>query len=118
MILQKQVITYGMRLALYHYDLDNPGIKITLPRQRSFPHTIDKYKFIPGEYYFNITLSKNQFLFSAMNRVKRKRLPTVEHLIPVPKADSVIMIEIAPNNSNHKLHIFLSHEKIPTYRKF
>ena len=53
-----------------------------------------------------------------MKRVKRKRLPTVEHLIPVPKADSVIMIEIAPTNTNHKLHIFLSHEKIPTYRSF
>ena len=53
-----------------------------------------------------------------MKRVKRKRLSTVEHLIPVPKADSVIMIEIAPNNTNHKLHIFLSHEKIPTYRSF
>ena len=35
------------------------------------------------------------------------------------QADSVIVIEIQPlNNTQHKLHIFISHEKIPTYRSF
>ena len=42
----------------------------------------------------------------------------MEHLVPVPKADSVIMVEISPNNSNHNLNLFLSFEKIPTYRSF
>ena len=34
--------------------LDNPGIKITLPRQRSYPETIDSYKYIPGTEQINI----------------------------------------------------------------
>ena len=42
----------------------------------------------------------------------------MEHLVPVPKADSVIMVEISPNNSNHNLNLLLSFEKIPTYRSF
>ena len=42
----------------------------------------------------------------------------MEHLIPVPKADSVIMVEITPNSTNHTLNLFLSYEKIPTYRSF
>ena len=42
----------------------------------------------------------------------------MEHLIPVPKADSVIMVEITPNSSDHNLNMFLSYEKIPTYRSF
>ena len=54
----------------------------------------------------------------AIKASRRKRLPTMEHLIPVPKADSVIMVEITPNTSNHNLSMFLSYEKIPTYRSF
>ena len=35
------------------------------------------------------------------------------------QADSVIVIELQPlNNTQHKLNILLSHEKIPTYRSF
>ena len=49
---------------------------------------------------------------------KHKKLPSMEHLIPVPKADSVIMVEITPNSSEHNLNMFLSYEKIPTYRSF
>ena len=49
---------------------------------------------------------------------QHKKLPTMEHLIPVPKADSVIMVEITPNSSEHNLNMFLSYEKIPTYRSF
>ena len=42
----------------------------------------------------------------------------MEHLIPVPKANSVIMIEITPSATHHNLNLFLSFEKIPTFRSF
>ena len=57
-------------------------------------------------------------LFRATTVAPRKRIPNMEHFIPVPKADSVIMVEITPNSSNHDLNLFLSYEKIPTYRSF
>ena len=72
-----------------------------LPRTRSTHETIDTPKLI-----------------KATTIAPRKRIPNMEHLIPVPKADSVIMVEITPNNTNHGLNLFLSFEKIPTYRSF
>ena len=78
-----------------------PGIKMTIPRLRSNHAIIDAPKLI-----------------KATNIAPRKRIPNMEHLIPVPKADSVIMVEITPNTSNHNLNLFLSFEKIPTYRSF
>ena len=42
----------------------------------------------------------------------------MDHLVPVPKADSAIMIEITPVNNNNNLNLFLSYEKIPTFRSF
>ena len=78
-----------------------PGIKLTIPRLRSSPDLIEKAKFI-----------------KATKMAPLKRIPNMEHLIPVPKADSVIMVEITPNSSEHNLNMFLSYEKIPTYRSF
>ena len=78
-----------------------PGIKLTIPRLRSSPDLIEKSKFI-----------------KATKMAPLKRIPNMEHLIPVPKADSVIMVEITPNSYKHNLNMFLSYEKIPTYRSF
>ena len=78
-----------------------PGIRINMPRTRS----MRKY-FKPSN------------LVRASTLTPHKQLPTMEHLIPVPKANSVIMIEITPTNTNHNINMFLSFEKIPTYRSF
>ena len=72
-----------------------------IPRQHSRSETIEPPKFI-----------------QATKIAKRKQIPCIEHLIPVPKADSTIMIEITPNSSDHNINIFLSYESIPTYRSF
>ena len=69
-----------------------------IPRQHSRSETIEPPKFI-----------------QATKIAKRKQIPCIEHLIPVPKADSTIMIEITPNSSDHNINIFLSYESIPTY---
>ena len=78
-----------------------PGIRIRLPRTHSQSEIIKAPSFI-----------------KATELTPHKQLPTMEHLIPVPKADSVIMIEITPTNTNHNLNMFLSFEKIPTFRSF
>ena len=54
----------------------------------------------------------------------KRRFPVMEHIVPVPKADSVIMVEINPGLDTHNdngaksLQLFLSYERIPNYRKF
>ena len=72
-----------------------------IPRLRTNYKTIEEAKYI-----------------RATALAPRKRTANMEHLIPVPKADSVIMVEITPNNTESNLHLLLSHEKIPTYRSF
>jgi hypothetical protein len=85
----------------------SPGILLTIPRQRSREETL-----------------KAPITIAATRLAPRKRFPVMEHLIPVPKADSTIMIEINPGEAGHGdngakgLNLFLSHEKIPTYRSF
>ena len=64
---------------------DVPGIRLTLPRQRSTPQTIEKHKFIPGIEIKFFNMMETSLLATATKRAKRKRLPTIEHLIPVPK---------------------------------
>ena len=64
---------------------DVPGIKITLPRQRSHHESIERYKFIPGQY--SVLSPSQNILFTATRAVKKKRLPTMEHMIPVPKVN-------------------------------
>ena len=85
----------------------SPGILLTLPRQRSREETL-----------------KKPVLIEAKRLAPKKRFPAMEHLIPVPKADSAIMIEINPggdqleDNGDKNINLFLSYEKIPTYRSF
>ena len=85
----------------------SPGILLTLPRQRSREETLVK-----------------PVLIEATKLAPKKRFPVMEHLIPVPVADSTIMVEINPgddqweDNGEKTLNLFLSYEKIPTYRSF
>ena len=78
-----------------------PGIRMVLPRTRTHSKSLE-----------------SPVLIRATALTPPKKLPTMEHLIPVPKADSVIMIEITLNKTSHDLNLFLSFEKIPTYRSF
>ena len=78
-----------------------PGIKITIPR------TVSQNKNL-----------KEPELIRATVLASHRNPPTISHLIPLPKADSVLMIEIKPTITNQNLNLFLSFEKIPTFRSF
>jgi hypothetical protein len=69
-----------------------PGIRITLPRTRSTLSTIARPRYVNA---------------SSLSGLKPLHLPMV-HLIPVPKADSTITIEITPiKDYGHNLTLLL-----------
>ncbi|XP_023332927.1 uncharacterized protein LOC111704811 [Eurytemora carolleeae] len=80
-----------------------PGIRFTIPRKISTHQTI-----------------RNMTLIKAKVESKSRRIRPLSHLVPVPKADSTITIEIDPIDveKDHNLTLFISHEKIPTYNSF
>ena len=89
-------------LQVWYFELSGvPGIKIVLPRTTTNADSIELPSF-----------------YKATVLTKHKNSPTMEHLIPVRKADSVITIEITPNATNDMLFLFLSFERIPTFRSF
>ena len=69
-----------------------PGIRFTIPRKISTHQTI-----------------RNMTLIKAKVESKSRRIRPLSHLVPVPKADSTITIEIDPIDvdTDHNLTLFI-----------